>query len=713
MAETKPLKPQSRKAVYWLGVLAVIFLVAGAWDLYQAHRADRVYRTQTLLLQKASEQLAGIQSEASAFFSKTGDLFPQLQLHQAVFERNLSSLEHGGLIFGRLSGRSDYRIFLDELSGGATVIGHSIQYLGIHHALLQSLGSSLRNIRSGFPLVRLEWRHLANLMIRAGAPRRSLARVESLKTRTLEINQELHALLHPGLDSSRRLSQLVSNIRYVDAVQRGMLYGSRTLNMPSVSGIAALRSLVGRLQVLYLPVASGFAVLLKNATQAHSVFGNLATIVFASHHMSQLMGRIRAGMEQGVHYGLYRPIYGWVLLGAGLMLLLALFYVNYLINAIAHAQRAQATEAARNQKAILQLLDELAGLSDGDLTVQASVTEDITGAIADSVNFAVDQLKELVRTINHTAVQVDDAARRSRATATHVAQASAHQSQQIVQAGGQIAAMTKSIEQVSLNAQRSAEVAQRSVGIAHRGAEAVQATIEGMNGIRDTIQETAKRIKRLGESSQEIGDIVELINDIAEQTNILALNAAIQASMAGEAGRGFAVVADEVQRLAERVGNATRQIETLVKTIQSDTAEAVDSMEKSTAGVVNGAQLAENAGRSLTEIETVSGHMANLVQSISETAKQQAQASQNVTKTMNVIQEITVQTAEGTEATARDISKLADLAGTLRQTVAGFKLPDELGETSPDAYKTQAPVGHPPELNEEVIDLAALSVGTT
>jgi twitching motility protein PilJ len=707
------MKPQSRRAVYWLGILGAIFLVAGAWDLYQVHRSDQVYRTQTRLLKQARQQVTAIHYGASTFFAKPGDMLSQMRLHESVLESDLSRLERGSLMLGQPSSSGTFRILIDELGGGASVISHSVQYLSAHHPLVSAIGSSLRNIQSGFPLLSLEWRHLGNLMIRTGAPRRSLVRVESLNTRALEITSELHALLNPRNRSATRLEQLIGNARYVDAVQRGLADGSRRLNLPAVSGIPAIRPSLGRLEALYRPVASGFAVILKNAADAHAIFRRLAAVVFASHGMSHIMGRITARMGTGVRYGVYRPIYGWVLLGAGLMLLLALFYVNYLINAIASAQRVQGEESKRNQSAILRLLDDLGGLSDGDLTVQASVTEEITGAIADSFNLAVGQLRELVRTINLTAVQVDDAARRSRATATHVAQASSHQSHQIAQAGGQIAAMTKSIEQVSLNAQRSAEVAQRSVGIAHRGADAVRATIDGMNAIRDTIQETAKRIKRLGESSQEIGDIVELINDIAEQTNILALNAAIQASMAGEAGRGFAVVADEVQRLAERAGNATRQIETLVKTIQTDTGEAVNSMEKSTTGVVNGAQLAENAGRALTEIETVSGHMANLVQSISEAAKQQAAASQNVTRTMNVIQEITVQTAEGTETTARDIGKLADLAGALRHTVAGFKLPDEGYESEGGSDDLQASGSPPPELHEEVFDMAELAATPT
>ncbi len=261
--------------------------------------------------------------------------------------------------------------------------------------------------------------------------------------------------------------------------------------------------------------------------------------------------------------------------------------------------KRQAVQGERNQEAILRLLDELSSLADGDLTVQATVTEYITGAVADSINYAIESLRELVATINASAISLDAAAKSTQAAAAHLAKASGGQSKQVSSATESVAEMAASIEEVSGNAERCADVARHSVDVAHKGGDAVRRTIDGMNAIRETIQETSKRIKRLGESSQEIGNIVELINDIAEQTNILALNASIQASMAGEAGRGFAVVADEVQRLAERAANATKQIEVLVRTIQADTNEAVVSMERSTTDVVGGALLAENAGAAL------------------------------------------------------------------------------------------------------------------
>ena len=347
-------------------------------------------------------------------------------------------------------------------------------------------------------------------------------------------------------------------------------------------------------------------------------------------------------------------------------------------DAALQAQRradVQRIETDRNQQAIMRLLDEMSSLAEGDLTVQATVTEDITGAIADSVNYAVEALRKLVTTISQSGIQLDGAARQTQALASHLARASSAQSKQVGAATESIGAVAASIEEVSGNAERASDVARHSVDVAHKGGDAVRRTIDGMNTIRETIQDTSKRIKRLGESSQEIGNIVELISDIAEQTNILALNASIQASMAGEAGRGFAVVADEVQRLAERAANATKQIEVLVRTIQTDTNEAVVSMERSTTDVVGGALLAENAGAALQEIEQVSNQIASLVQNISASARGQSSAAQNIARNMQVLREISAQSADSTSATSQAIVKLADLSAALRKSITGFRLP--------------------------------------
>tara|TARA_R110002049_G_scaffold248897_1_gene423357 strand:+ start:376 stop:1638 length:1263 start_codon:yes stop_codon:yes gene_type:complete len=342
---------------------------------------------------------------------------------------------------------------------------------------------------------------------------------------------------------------------------------------------------------------------------------------------------------------------------------------------VSAALETMETQNRHNQDAILQLLDEMGDLADGDLTASATVTEDITGAIADSVNYTIDALRDLVENINNTTLQVASAAQETQATSLHLTDASEHQAQQISEVSSAINEMAGSIEQVSQNASQSSDVAKQSVQLATEGNVAVKKAITGMDTIREHIQETSKRIKRLGESSQEIGDIVELINDIAEQTNILSLNAAIQATMAGEAGRGFAVVADEVQRLAERSSKATKQIEAIVRTIQSDTNEAISSMEKSTTGVVLGAKLSQDAGTSLEQIETVSNQLAALIDNISNAAKQQAKAAISTSDSMNVIQEITMQTSTGTNESAASIGRLLELTNDLRKSVSGFKLP--------------------------------------
>ena len=337
--------------------------------------------------------------------------------------------------------------------------------------------------------------------------------------------------------------------------------------------------------------------------------------------------------------------------------------------------RASGEQNRQTQDAILKLLDEMGNLADGDLSIQPEVTEQITGAIADSINFAVKEMRNLVVRIKNAAQQVAVASERSRQTANELTQAATRQATQITETTERMRDMSKQMEDMSATAGRSAEVAQGSVATAKRGSEAVQNTIKGMDEMREHIQETAKRIKRLGESSQQIGEIVELINDIAEQTNILSLNAAIQAAMAGEAGRGFAVVADEVQRLAERSGEATKQIADLVKTIQADTNEAVTAMEQTTKGVVEGTRLADAAGQALGEIESVSEQLSALIVKIARVAHQQSENATAVSQNMGQIQEATTLTSTGTRQTAESIGKLSELARELQASVAGFKLP--------------------------------------
>ncbi|MBP8307215.1 MAG: type IV pili methyl-accepting chemotaxis transducer N-terminal domain-containing protein [Burkholderiaceae bacterium] len=377
-----------------------------------------------------------------------------------------------------------------------------------------------------------------------------------------------------------------------------------------------------------------------------------------------------------------------VLFFAGVALLSGLGMVQaYLGDSRARAEDAegQRQEAERleqeakrtndqNQSAILRLMNELQEVADGDLTVQATVSEDITGAIADSVNYTVEELRNLVARINATAELVNEASSKAQMIASSLQAASEQQSREIRETGESVLRMAQQINEVSARASESANVARHSLSASEEGARAVQNAITGMNGIRDHIQETAKRIKRLGESSQEIGEIVELISDITEQTNVLALNAAIQAASAGEAGRGFTVVAEEVQRLAERSAEATKQIAALIKTIQTDTQDAVAAMERSTQGVVEGTRLSDDAGRALGEIGSVSTHLAELIEDFSNTTSRQAASAGTVAQSIQRILLVTEQTSEGTLQTAGSIRQLSELAQELKSSVARFKV---------------------------------------
>jgi twitching motility protein PilJ len=327
-----------------------------------------------------------------------------------------------------------------------------------------------------------------------------------------------------------------------------------------------------------------------------------------------------------------------------------------------------------NQDAILRLLDEISNVANGDLTSRAKVTEDITGAIADSINYTIDELRRLVLGITDAAAQVTTATQEAQTVTGQLLQAAQKQATEIQGTGQSVSQMAQSMTEVSAKATDSAKVAETSLHAADKGAQAVQNAIRGMNDIRDQIQETSKRIKRLGESSQEIGEIVQLISDITEQTNVLALNAAIQAASAGEAGRGFTVVAEEVQRLAERSGEATKHISAIVKSIQRDTQDAVAAMELSTQGVVQGTKTADEADQALREIREVSNRLAELIGSISNSTQQQADSATKVAANMRLILGITQLTTDGTRKTAASAAKLTELASGLKNSVSGFKL---------------------------------------
>jgi twitching motility protein PilJ len=518
---------------------------------------------------------------------------------------------------------------------------------------------------------------VAQLLASRGASREQVLIAANQMTLAQRIENSLQRVLVGGSETLTSIDRFNQDANRFGQVLDGMLNGSTELGIERVQysdGRRKLEALAG----IFKQVSENAAKLVNQVPNALPALDAVGEVSLASDKTDQtLRDLLDAYRKTSGRLSLLGVAVGplTVLLFGGLTAVFLILLGSQMLVDARHREAESKALNEGNQKAILRLLDEMGDLADGDLTVAATVTEDITGAIADSINYAIEALRNLVTTINETSERISGASQESRATAMHLAEASELQAQQITQATTSIKDMTLAIDGMASDAKESAEVAQRSVEIASKGAETVRSTIQGMDTIREQIQETAKRIKRLGESSQEIGDIVELIDDIADQTNILALNAAMQAAMAGEAGRGFAVVADEVQRLAERSSNATKQIEALVKTIQADTNQAVTSMEGSTAGVVKGAKLAEDAGEALMEIENVSNYIAELTRKIADSAVYQSQEAGTMDDSMSVIQEITNQTADGTRQTAASIGTLAELADELQRSVAGFRLP--------------------------------------
>jgi len=604
-----------------------------------------------------------------------------LALSQKIPAQANAALSGEAAALDRLSkSRARYSELAQTLGGDVQAFDGSTEMLKQSQVILSSseaiegVHKAAADVRSLMPQL---LQSLGNVASALGSPGIDgmTRHLERFELTGLRLQQNMQALAGGVGDATETARRLADDNDYMGQVVGGLSGEDAGLGLPKLTSPEALTRFKST-SALYAQLSEKVRTAISSADRLKLARQAAAGLAIAG---DQIYSRFdsRVGVPAAGASGLLGsrqlPI---ALLAVGLISLLVLSLLHAMSGNIRKSLEMQAGKNERNQEAILRLLDELSSLADGDLTVQATVTEDITGAIADSINYAIEALRELVTTITDSAVSLDASAKQTQASAGHLAKASVAQSKQVALASESVAAMAASTEEVSGNAERSSDVARHSVDVAHKGGEAVRRTIDGMNAIRETIQETSKRIKRLGESSQEIGNIVELINDIAEQTNILALNASIQASMAGEAGRGFAVVADEVQRLAERAANATKQIEVLVRTIQADTNEAVVSMERSTTDVVGGALLAENAGAALEEIEQVSNQIASLVQNISASSRQQASAAQNISRTMGVLREISSQTAENSAATSGSVGKLAELSAQLRKSVAGFRLPD-------------------------------------
>lgn len=635
----------------------------------QRSEDSRVYSEYASELRVLSQRIAKNATEAAL---GNQDAFGLLQRSRSEFAQNWTSILNGDPA-SNLEGSP--KIATEEMSRVEKLwnnVSANAKIILEGEGTVLDLHAVARKLNETIPQLQLEYNDVVEILIQSKAPATQIAKAQEQVWIAERIARSVNNVLAGGNEAVMAADNFGRDANRFGKVLNGMIKGDRSLGISPVRNKEALGYLK-ETNKLFQIVNQNADQILKTSPELFQVKNAADSIFLDSNQLLDETTALAKRFGDIAEEGLFSNFIGVV---CAILALLAAVRVGMKLIKDASRRHAEAEEEnEKNQKAILRLLDEIASLADGDLTIQATVTEDFTGAIADSINFAIDQMRGLVSSINETAVQVSSAAQETQATAMHLAEASEHQAQEIAGASAAVNEMAVSIDQVSANAAESSSVAERSVAIANKGSEVVQNTIHGMDTIREQIQETSKRIKRLGESSQEIGDIVSLINDIADQTNILALNAAIQASMAGDAGRGFAVVADEVQRLAERSAAATKQIEALVKTIQTDTNEAVISMEDTTSEVVSGAGLAQDAGVALEEIESVSTNLAELIQNISNAARQQAASAGHISNTMNVIQEITAQTSAGTTATASSIGHLAEQASEMRSSVAGFKLP--------------------------------------
>ncbi len=661
-------------ALIVLLLVAIGFAALDFFLLNQKNGEDRQAIALTTQIQVLSQQTAKFALESS-----DGNVaaFNELESTRNAIDSAVQKLKRGDQ-------KSGMHAYADNNTSGAgravTALDTAWRQLDAdigkilsNKAVVLSSGQRASTLAQQMPLLNSSMEQVVNILQqRNGSPEQMLGTSRQMLSAD-RIIRRVQEVVQGGENSLSAADGLSRDAQLYGSVLKGLLVGSPDSGVKPIADANAHKILTS--------MDASWATLADPVAKLVSAAGNLSDVKSAGNQASldsqTVLLRANDLSEQIGKLPLRRlfPNVWWGLFGA----IAAVAFLVLLVVTLVGDQRRRFASSTdlnqRNQEAIMRLLDEMGSLAEGDLTVKTTVSEDITGAIADSVNYAIDELRSLVTTINETSEQVSSSAQESQTTARNLADAAEQQARQISSATSAINQIVNSMDTVSRDSAESANVAERSVKIASRGAEVVRETISGMDSIRDQIQETSKRIKRLGESSQEIGSIVELINDIAEQTNILALNAAIQAASAGEAGRGFAVVADEVQRLAERSTSATKRIETLVQAIQSDTNEAVNSMEQTTAEVVAGARLAEDAGSALGDIERVSHDLSALIQTISSAAREQSAAATDISVSMSAIQEITSQTSQGASQTADSIGTLAQLASDLRRSVAHFKLP--------------------------------------
>ncbi len=653
--------------------IAALFgaLTIGAIFVDARNRSNiSTYTNITSQLQFHTQRLA-----KSAGLSARGDLasFPQLQDSRDQFQIYLNVLNDGGEAFNnsvpnaKLSEELTSR--LTELTKRFSDGSNSATAILAAKNDLSELSRNIAQVRAGSEELAELSQDLTGLMQQSGAPAAQVLKVNRLTFLSERLGRGSAEILGGEIIDPTVPFLMGKDTNDFRELIKALESGSDAL------GISALRD--GDAKAKVSKLRESFNRFEENIKP---ILGSVQKLVSARQSgralqqgSEQLLGNVEELQKALAVEKQNLPLILAFIFGAFALIFLGLIAALFLSDARKRAAESEA-ENKRNQEAILRLLNEMGDLADGDLTIRAKVTEDITGAIADSMNYTIDELRALVTGVNNASTSVSAKSQQAQAVSVQLLDAAEKQSKEIQETTQQVLGVAQTLTTVSSNAEESSQVAMRSLAASDKGRLAVQNSISGMNDIREQIQETSKRIKRLGESSQEIGEIVELISDITEQTNVLALNAAIQAASAGEAGRGFSVVAEEVQRLAERSGEATKQIGAIVKTIQADTQDAVAAMEKSTTGVVEGAKLSDAAGQALSEIDTVTKNLANLIQRISADTQAQAASANKVARNMQDILEINRQTTTGTQQTASSIKELADVASDLKASVSGFKL---------------------------------------
>jgi twitching motility protein PilJ len=658
-----------------LFVLLVALLGLVAYNFYllnQRNQQETEYLSLTTDIQVRAQQLAKAAGESAV---GNFDAFDELRETRNIIDGAITKLRRGDESTGLPASPAKVNDSLATLEQLWSRINEFANQILDRTDLVIELADSAGAFSINIPQLQAQSDEVVRRMIETGSPTIQIYVASRQLVLADRMLRRVGDIMAGGTGAITAADAFSRDANLFDRVLQGLINGDEGLNLAPARNPQVLEALAD-VMPLFEEIRIDVETILTASTDLFEVREAADEIFLDAEDLTD-QARALAG-----EYATLGEDEVWPSLLAGLALfgaaLLILFFIGFGAYLAQRKRARQTTEVnQRNQDAILRLLDEMSSLADGDLTVQATVTEDVTGAIADSVNYAVEALRDLVAGVNSTAQQVAVQAQETRATTMQLAEASEHQAKEIREASDTINEMARSFDDMAKRSSESADVAQNSVEIANRGADMVRQTIVGMDSIRDQIQETSKRIKRLGESSQEIGDIVELINGISEQTNVLALNAAIQAASAGGAGRGFAVVADEVQRLAERATNATRRIEALVQTIQADTAEAVNSMEQTTTQVVSGARRAEDAGEALESIEKVSNDLAGLIQNISQQAQEESRNATKIAQLMNSIRDISVQTTEGTGQTAKSVANLAELVRELRDSVSDFTLPED------------------------------------